>query len=405
MDDMDDLDALANRTPALTPDTDDDRLRTAWDADRRYLLDIAYRMLGSIQEAEDVVQEGYTRLFRADLDAIDDVRGWLVVVVSRLCLDLLRSARARAETAVGPWLPEPIFGGPGPTALPGGAALGADPADRVTLDETVRMALLIVLEELTPAERAAFVLHDVFQLPFDEVGDIVGRSPAAVRKLASRARVHIREHGDTGAVHRRCGRADAGRGAVHRRGVGRRSRGAARGPRPRRRRRSRPGRHPRAARFPGDRCGPRRDRAAFSSRSTPTNTSRSSVERSTGSRRSSRRWATGCSPSSSSRRTTVSSPRSTRSWTRTSSRTCRARAWRALTRPARTSRQTARRSRDRRARRASHPRRRLRPTRSGRRRSRRHRHRCHPGTPARRTSCAGRRCRRWHPGWRTGPGC
>src|SRR5512135_2685797 len=128
------MDDLTNPTPA--PHAGDDRLRTAWDADRRYLLDIAYRMLGSIQEAEDVVQEGYARLFRADLDAIDDVRGWLVVVVSRLCLDLLRSARARRETAVGPWLPEPVFGGPGPTALPGGAALGADPADRVTLDET-----------------------------------------------------------------------------------------------------------------------------------------------------------------------------------------------------------------------------------------------------------------------------
>jgi RNA polymerase sigma-70 factor (ECF subfamily) len=165
-----------------------ERVDAAWRGDRRYLLDIAYRMLGSIQEAEDVVQEGYARLLRADVDEISDVRGWLVVVVSRLSLDHLRSAHARRETAAGPWLPEPVFGGPS-------SAQSVDPADRVTLDDSVRMALLIVLEELSPAERAAFVLHDVFQLPFESVGDIVGRSPAACRKLASRAREHVREHG------------------------------------------------------------------------------------------------------------------------------------------------------------------------------------------------------------------
>jgi RNA polymerase sigma-70 factor (ECF subfamily) len=170
--------------------TNPERLDTAWRADRRYLLDIAYRMLGSIQEAEDVVQEGYARLLRVDMDQIDDVRGWLVVVVSRLCLDHLRSARARRETAAGPWLPEPVLGGPAGTG-------GVDPADRVTLDDSVRMALLIVLEELSPAERAAFVLHDVFQMPFESVGDIVGRSPAACRKLASRAREHVRDHSET----------------------------------------------------------------------------------------------------------------------------------------------------------------------------------------------------------------
>ena len=167
-----------------------ERFDTAWRADRRYLLDIAYRMLGSIQEAEDVVQEGYARLLRADVDEIEDVRGWLVVVVSRICLDHLRSARARRETTVGPWLPEPVIVGPV-------GAPAVDPADRVTLDDTVRMAMLILLEELSPAERAAFVLHDVFQLPFESVGDIVGRSPAACRKLASRAREHLREHGAT----------------------------------------------------------------------------------------------------------------------------------------------------------------------------------------------------------------
>src|SRR5439155_18640937 len=116
--------------------------------------DVAYRMLGSLIDAEDVVQEAYARLVRADLDAIEDVRGWLVVVVTRLCLDQLRSARSRRETYVGPWLPEPLVE-PGRGAAP-------DPADRVTLDDSVRIALLVVLERLSPAERAAFVLHDVF---------------------------------------------------------------------------------------------------------------------------------------------------------------------------------------------------------------------------------------------------
>ena len=158
-------------------------LSEAWREHRRYVLDVAYRMLGSISEAEDVVQEAFTRLLDVDLDEIEDVRAWLVVVVTRLCLDQLRSARSRREAYVGPWLPEPLV--PPPGAEP-------DPADRVTLDDSVRMALLVVLERLTPAERAAFVLHDVFQFPFDAVGSIVGRSPAATRQLASRARRRIR---------------------------------------------------------------------------------------------------------------------------------------------------------------------------------------------------------------------
>src|SRR5207302_9842027 len=108
-----------------------------------------------------------------------DGRGWLVVVVSRLCLDQLRSARSRRETYVGPWLPEPVVQPPD---------LVVDPAERVTLDDSVRMAMLVVLERLTPAERAAFVLHDVFQFAFEDVATIVGRSPEASRQLASRAR-------------------------------------------------------------------------------------------------------------------------------------------------------------------------------------------------------------------------
>ncbi len=154
----------------------------AWTQHRNCLLNIGYRLVGSFSEAEDLVQEAYTRLLRTDSEAIDDVRGWLVVVVTRLCLDHLRSARVRRESMVGPWLPEPLV-------APGGT--GADPADVVTLDESVRMALLIVLERLTPAERAVFVLHDVFQFTFEEVAPIVERTPAACRQLASRARRRI----------------------------------------------------------------------------------------------------------------------------------------------------------------------------------------------------------------------
>jgi len=156
----------------------------AWRENRRYLLDVAYRMLGSISEAEDIVQEAFVRLVRADLDEIDDIRGWLVVVVSRLCLDQLRSARSQRETYVGPWLPEPLIQPPGEAF---------DPAERVTLDDSVRMALLVVLERLTPAERGAFVLHDLFRFSFDDVARIVGRSPEACRQLASRARHHIQQ--------------------------------------------------------------------------------------------------------------------------------------------------------------------------------------------------------------------
>jgi RNA polymerase sigma-70 factor (ECF subfamily) len=154
-------------------------LEQAWEAHRRVALDVAYRLLGSVADAEDAVQEAYARLARRPLDEIDDVRAWLVVVVSRICLDQLGSARARREQYVGEWLPEPILD-------------GSDPADSVTLDDSVRMALLVVLERLSPAERVAFVLHDVFGLSFTEVADAVGRTPAACRQLASRARRHIR---------------------------------------------------------------------------------------------------------------------------------------------------------------------------------------------------------------------
>ena len=153
----------------------------AWREHRRHLLDVAVRMLGDRAEAEDVVQEAYARLVRADLDAIEDVGGWLVVVVSRLCLDRLR-ARRRHPTGHDEHLAE----------RPAGPGAAPDPADRVTLDDSVRSALDRVLERLTPAERTAFVLHDVFGYPFDVVADMGGRTPAACRQLASRARRAVR---------------------------------------------------------------------------------------------------------------------------------------------------------------------------------------------------------------------
>ena len=162
--------------------TTGERIDEAWKAHRPFLVDLAFRMLGNLGDAEDVVQEAYTRLLRVDLAAIEDLRAWLIVVVSRLCLDQLRSARVRHRDGSDPLDDEgavPLFG-----AVP-------DPVDRVTLDDTVRSALFVVLERLSPAERTVLVLHDVFQFPFEAVSDIVGRTPAACRKLASRARQRI----------------------------------------------------------------------------------------------------------------------------------------------------------------------------------------------------------------------
>jgi RNA polymerase sigma factor (sigma-70 family) len=163
-------------------------------SERRQLINLAYRLLGSLAEAEDAVQETYARWYamsRQQQDAIESPGAWLTTVASRICLDLLGSARARRERYVGEWIPEPL---PDPTewisGRPGGAT--ADPADRVTLDESVSMAFLVVLESMTPAERVAFVLHDVFRYPFAEVAEIVGRTPAACRQLASSARRRVR---------------------------------------------------------------------------------------------------------------------------------------------------------------------------------------------------------------------
>jgi len=153
-----------------------------WHAHRAHLLALATRMLGDPTAAEDVVQEAYGRLARldpADRDAIDDPGGWLAVAVRRRCLDRIRSAAYRRE----------VVAGPGSRAEPPDPA---DPADRVTLDDQVQAALAVVLDRLTPAERTAFVLHDVFGFPFAAVGEIVGRTPAACRQLASRARRAVR---------------------------------------------------------------------------------------------------------------------------------------------------------------------------------------------------------------------
>jgi len=163
--------------------------------ERRQLTNLAYRLLGSLAEAEDAVQETYTRWYamsRQQRDAIESPGAWLTTVAGRICLNLLGSARARRETYVGDWIPEPL---PERTewisGRPGGAAV--DPADRVTLDESVNMAFLVVLESMTPAERVAFILHDVFCHSFAEVAEIVGRTPAACRQLASSARRRVRE--------------------------------------------------------------------------------------------------------------------------------------------------------------------------------------------------------------------
>ncbi len=162
-------------------------------SERGQLINVAYRLLGSLAEAEDVVQETYARWYAMTPEqqqAIHSPGAWLTTVASRICLDLLGSARARRERYVGEWIPEPL---PESTEWSAGhpAEIAADPADRVTLDESISMAFLVVLESMTPAERVAFILHDVFGYPFADVAEVVGRTPAACRQLASSARRRI----------------------------------------------------------------------------------------------------------------------------------------------------------------------------------------------------------------------
>lgn len=148
----------------------------AWRSHRPYLVNLAYQMLGDVGEAEDVAQEAFLRLARADAGQIDDVRAWLTVVAGRLCLDQMRSARARHERS------------DDTGALDIAPSSDLEPADRVTLDDEVRSALLEVLRRLSPGERVVFVLHDIFGMPFDEIAETVGRPVGTCRQLARRAR-------------------------------------------------------------------------------------------------------------------------------------------------------------------------------------------------------------------------
>ena len=155
-------------------------MEAAWRDHRPYLVNLAYQLLGDVGEAEDVAQEAFLRLARTDLTQIDDIRGWLTVVGGRLCLDQIRSARARYEQ-------------PGEPAVMAATrpAAGLGPADQVTLDDQVRTALFEVLRRLSPGERVAFVLHDVFGVPFDEIAQTVGRPVGTCRQLARRARAKV----------------------------------------------------------------------------------------------------------------------------------------------------------------------------------------------------------------------
>jgi RNA polymerase sigma factor (sigma-70 family) len=160
--------------------------RTDWpaadfEAHRGHLRSVAYRMLGSLNEADDAVQESWLRLSRADTGDVRDLRAWLTTVVSRVCLDMLRSRATRREESLDVHMPDPIV-----------TRVDDDPAEHAILADSVGIALLVVLDTLPPAERLAFVLHDVFAVPFEQIGPILDRSPAAAKQLASRARHRLR---------------------------------------------------------------------------------------------------------------------------------------------------------------------------------------------------------------------
>jgi RNA polymerase sigma-70 factor (ECF subfamily) len=167
---------------------DDQWLARRFDQDRPRLEAVAFKMLGSSGEAEDAVQEAWFRLAASDTERIENLSGWLTTVVGRVCLDQLRRRKTRAEQPLPDYETEPI---PRP-----GAATEADPESAALMADSVSLALLVVLETLEPAERLAFVLHDMFAVPFDDIAQIVDRSPAAARKLASRARARVRGTGE-----------------------------------------------------------------------------------------------------------------------------------------------------------------------------------------------------------------
>ena len=162
-----------------------DYLAEQFEEHRAHLRGVAYRMLGSLSEVDDAVQEAWLRLSRTDAAGIDNLGGWLTTVVARVCLDMLRSRQSRREDPLTPDAPEPIATG----------ASGNSPEHEALLADSVGVALLVVLNRLTPAERLAFVLHDMFAVPFEEIGPIVGRSAEAARQLASRARRRVRGGG------------------------------------------------------------------------------------------------------------------------------------------------------------------------------------------------------------------
>jgi RNA polymerase sigma factor (sigma-70 family) len=171
-------------------------LNERFEENRPRLRGVAYRMLGSLSEAEDAVQEAWLRLNRTDAGTVENLGGWLTAVVSRVCLDMLRRRKSRREESIGGQVIEP-------RVVP---REGADPEGEAVLADSVGVALLVVLDTLTPAERLAFVLHDLFAMPFDEIGSIVGRSPDAARQLASRARRRVRGSpapSDAGGVRQR----------------------------------------------------------------------------------------------------------------------------------------------------------------------------------------------------------
>jgi RNA polymerase sigma factor (sigma-70 family) len=162
-----------------------DYLAERFEEHRTRLRAVAYRMLGSVSEVDDAVQEAWLRLSRADTTGIDNLGGWLTTVVARVCLDMLRSRQSRREEPLTPDGPEPVASG----------TRGSSPEQEALLADSVGLALLVVLDRLTPAERLAFVLHDMFAVPFEEIATIVGRSPEAARQLASRARRRVRGGG------------------------------------------------------------------------------------------------------------------------------------------------------------------------------------------------------------------
>ncbi|MBY8344028.1 RNA polymerase sigma factor SigJ [Streptomyces sp. KC 17012] len=183
------MDSTGGNEGALARGDEDEPLMS----ERRNLANLAYRLLGSLTEAEDAVQEAYARWFAQPAErrtAVANPAAWLNTVVSRICMDQLRSARMRRERYVGEWIPEPLPARAEWSALSHGST-ATDPADHITLDESVEMAFLVVLDSMTPAERVAFMLHDVFRVPFNEVAEIVGRTPGACRELASSGRRRV----------------------------------------------------------------------------------------------------------------------------------------------------------------------------------------------------------------------